>query len=147
MNRLGQRHQFRSTLLVQRRRTARHCRKILQQGTELQACWDPEVTEDASSRSAQDQRRDRADACIARQVGFSVDITNSQRELIRQRGHVLQQLARFLAQPSLWPSWHDDDGLRLDEQVERYGSFQLLVEVSSKGRGFGFWNESHESTP
>ena len=59
------------TLLFQRRRPARHCRKILQQRAELQACWDPEVTHDAASSSAQHQRWDTADTCFARQVGFS----------------------------------------------------------------------------
>jgi hypothetical protein len=130
-------------VVVPRDSAARSSSKV----PKLRACWDREVTHDPASRSAQHQRWDTAHTCFARQVGFSADVVNRQRDLIRQRGHVLQQSARLVAQLALWPARQDDGGLRLDEEVERYRPFQLLDEMSSKGLGFGFWNESHDSTP
>ena len=75
------------------------------------------------------------------------------RDLIRQRRHALQQSARLLAQLALWLTRHDDGGLRLDEQVERYGcdrgggplsSRSTLLSVPADRRGCG---TAHVGTP
>jgi hypothetical protein len=69
--------------------------------------------------------------------------TSSYRATLRQ-GLRPQQRACFLAQLAFWPPRHEDDRLRLAEQFECHWRVQPLVEMSSKGLGFRFWNELHD---